>query len=78
MIKYLIPAALLGPILLAWGVTAYLFGSLLPGAGSYAGGTEGWGEMFLSLSIMFCIAIWIGALFSWLLVRHGGRGGEEG
>ena len=75
MIKYVIPIVI-SPILLAWAVTAYLFGSLTPSGASYAGHTEGFGEMLLSLSIMFCIAIWVGALFSYLLIYHRGDGTE--
>ena len=67
---------LLAPILLAWAVTAYLFGALTPSGANYAGHTEGFGEMFLSLSIMFCIAIWVGALFSFLLIYRRGDGTE--
>ena len=64
------------PILLAWTVTAYLFGALTATGANYAGHTEGFGEMFLSLSIMFCIAIWVGTLFSYLLIYRRGDGTE--
>jgi hypothetical protein len=68
MKKFLIPT-LVAPILMAWGLTAFLFGSLT-GGGSYAGHETGFGEVFASFTIMFCIAVWIGALATYLLIKH--------
>jgi len=75
MMKWL-PLVLLGPIALAWAVTSYLFSSATGAGANYQGHTEGYGEMMLSLSIMFCIAIWIGALFCYLVLKHRGDGSE--
>lgn len=68
--------AAVAPIALAWGVTSYLFGSATGAGANYAGHEDGFGEMFLSMAIMFCIAIWIGTLFCYLLIRHRGDGTE--
>lgn len=61
------------PILAAWGIAFYMFRS---GPLSDAN-WDGYGEVFLSYAIMFCIATWVPFFLFWLIKRSGGWRHEE-
>lgn len=66
--------ALLAPILFAWALSAYMFQS-----GPLSGENwEGYGEVFRSYAVMFCIATYVPVFLFWLIARSGGwqRGDE--
>lgn len=60
---------IVGPFVLAWAVTAFMFGSPTASGASYDGSGEGFVDVLLSFSIMFAIATWIGGGFVWLTLK---------
>ncbi|MCF6445469.1 hypothetical protein [Nereida sp. MMG025] len=64
-----IAAVILGPFALAWALTGNLCGQWWPRDYTCSHASDMFMEVFLAFSIMFCIAIWIGALMCYLLIR---------
>lgn len=60
---------ILAPLALAYGITSFMFGSMTPANASFEGSGEGYLEVLISFSIMFCIAAWIGGGFIWLTLK---------
>jgi len=61
------------PILLAWALSAYMFqsGPLMEA------NWEGYGEVFRSYAVMFCIATYVPVFLMWLISRSGGWRHDE-
>jgi hypothetical protein len=67
--RLIVATVVIAPIALAYAVTVYMFGSLTPANASFDGSGEGYLEVLLSFTIMFCIAAWIGGGFVWLTLK---------
>lgn len=75
MIKRLLPLIVIGPVLVALAVAWFVFQY-----GPLSGREDGWdgfGEVFASYSVMFCIATYVPVFLFWLIARTGGWRRED-
>ena len=69
--KFWIIPVVIAPFALAYVVTGTTCGFSGPSDLDCFTASDGFWELFASFLIMFAIAIWVGAGFSYLLVKHG-------
>ena len=76
--KRILPVFLVGPFVLALGVITAMCQSWFPTANACPAAEEWW-PVFLSYLIMFAIAVWVGGVLTYMLLRarDGAPGPDE-